>query len=39
MSKTKSILLSALWTVIILAFPISSGIIATVFKLEQTSIF
>ena len=39
MSKIKSILLSALWTVTILAFPISSGIIATVFKLEQTSIF
>lgn len=39
MGKLKSILLSVLWTVIILVFPITSGIIAVVFELGQKIIF
>ncbi|MDE7330540.1 MAG: CPBP family intramembrane metalloprotease [Clostridia bacterium] len=39
MSKIKTILLSILWTAIILVFPITSGIIATVFELEQKIVF
>lgn len=39
MVKLKSILLSVLWTVIILVFPISSGVISVVFELEQEIIF
>ncbi len=39
MRKTTSILLSILWTAIILVFPIASGIIAVVFQLNQASVF
>lgn len=39
MAKTKSILFSILWAVILLLFPISSGILATVLQLNQTMIF
>lgn len=39
MNKTKSILFSIIWTVTILIFPISSGIIAVVFELDQIFTF
>lgn len=39
MHKTKSILLSIVWTIVILIFPVVSGVIAVVFKMNQIETF
>jgi membrane protease YdiL (CAAX protease family) len=39
MQKSKPVLLSIIWTTVILIFPVLSGVIATVFKMNQIVIF
>ena len=39
MQKTKSVLLSVVWTIVMLIFPVLSGVIAAVFKMNQIEIF
>lgn len=39
MQKTKSILLSIVWTIVILIFPVASGVIAVVFKMNRIETF
>jgi len=39
MQKSKPVLLSIIWTIVILIFPVISGVIATVFKMNQIVIF
>lgn len=39
MEKTKPVLLSIVWTIVLLIFPVVSGIIVTVFKMNQIQIF
>lgn len=39
MQKSKSVLLSIIWTIVILIFPVLSGVIVTVFKMNQMMIF
>ncbi len=39
MPKTKSVLLSIAWTIVILFFPVASGVIALAFGLKQIIIF
>jgi uncharacterized protein len=39
MQKTKTVLLSIVWTIVLLIFPVASGVIVTVFKMNQIEIF
>ena len=39
MQKTKPVLLSIVWTIVMLIFPVVSGVIATVFEMNQIEIF
>lgn len=39
MNKFKSVLLSIIWAIVILIFPVMSGVIVTVFKMNQIQIF
>ncbi|WMM26265.1 hypothetical protein RBU61_06200 [Tissierella sp. MB52-C2] len=39
MKRIKPVPLSIIWTIVILIFPVLSGVIATVFKMNQIEIF